>query len=133
MNLTSSLLKLDDNHSLVHELWTKRNHVVIPKDYLTDYGVMVSSDDTLIAGAWLFPILSSKTCMIRFPISNIDIEIDVRDKALDLVFQNLHSIAKDMGYTTVFITTNHANLKKRLLKYSYMEESKDCSHFWGEL
>lgn len=128
------LLKLDDNdYSLVTEMWTKRNHIVIPKDFLTDFGILAKQDKVPVACAWLFPVLSSKTCMIRYPVSNPEIDSNVRNTALDLVFDNLHIIAKEMGYTKVFITTNHENLKKRLLKYDYTEEAQNCTHFWGGL
>lgn len=113
--------------------WEKRDHVVIPSSMLSDYGILVSKDGVDIAAMFLYPVVSTDWCMVRFPISNPEVEASVRDEAMDLVFDSLFLIAKDLGYKKVFCTTDHKNLSKRLLKFNFINMDVKCDHFWGDL
>jgi hypothetical protein len=130
--MKSRLFVYDTDYELVSGWWKKREHIVIQKDFLSDFGVLVEDDNgKKLAVMWLYPLLSTKWCMIRFPITNPDSTKEERNKALDLVFDNLHGMAMDMGYKYLFCTTNHSALIERLKKYNYTQDASDCVHFWG--
>lgn len=128
---TSRLFDYEKDYKTVSAFWEERNQLVIKKDFLSDYGVVVEENGKMLAVMWLYPMLSTKWAMIRFPITNPQTTKEERDLALDLVFDNLHGIAKDMGYNYLFCTTNHPALIARLQKYNYTQDASDCVHFWG--
>lgn len=128
-----NLINRKSDLSSLNLWWEKRNHPVVPASMLSDYGVLVSKDNVDLAAMFLYPVVSTNWCMVRFPISNPDVEASVRDEALDLVFDSVFLIAKDLGYEKVFCTTDHKNLSKRLLKFNFINMDVKCDHFWGDL
>ena len=133
MELSTKLFKYEDDYELISSWWKSRNHIVIDKDLLSDYGVIAYINNKPIGCMWLYPVLTAKWCMVRFPITDPNTTKEDRNIALDLIFENIHNISKEMGYKYMFCTTNTPNLIKRLEKYNYMFDSKDCSHFYGKL
>lgn len=125
-----SIFNKNENYGDLVSLWEQRSDVIMPKEFLSDYGVMCKDGDTIIAIMWLYPVVSCNWAMIRFPISNSEVSNETRDLGLNLVFNTIHNIAKDMGYTQLFCSTNHSGLSKRLEKYGYSLEHTDCSHYW---
>jgi hypothetical protein len=128
--MTARLFNFDKDYQTVTKWWTERNHIQIKKDFLSDYGVMVSKDGKDLAAMWLYPMITTAYCMVRFPITNPETTKLERNEALDLVFANLHGMTKDLGYKYLFCTTNHPSLIKRLEKYQYTKDAENCVHFW---
>lgn len=128
------LFKKDSHYETLTTFWQDREHLVIPKEYLSDYGFMAFDEQgNPVAAMWLYPVVSTNWCMVRFPISNPDVPNEIRSKAMDLIFDTIHKVSKDMGFNQIFCTTNHKGLIKRLTKYGYTLDSSDCVHFWGGL
>jgi len=126
-------IDLMQNNKEVADWWGERGMIIIPDEFLSKFGFIVSNEEKSIAAAWLYPMVSSNTAMIRYPITNPNSTKEERNKALDLLFFNLQETAKEMGYKKMFITTNNNALSERLIKYNYTETSKNCRHFWGSL
>ena len=131
--LHTRLFDFNKDYELVTKWWTARNHIIVEKDFLSDYGVMVLDDHKPIIVMWLYPIMTTKWSMIRFPISNPDTTEIERDQAMEVLFHSLAGISKDMGYKYIFCTTNHPGLMNKLNKYGFSSEHTDCAHFWGGL
>lgn len=127
------LLDLNKDYETLSSWWTQRNHVIITKDFLSDYGVLASKNGKDLAAMWLYPVVSTKWCMVRFPIANPDTTKAERDAAMDLIINTLHLISKDMGYKYMFCTTNHPGLIKRLKSFGFVGDSENCINFWGGL
>lgn len=133
MIIETRLINLNNDYELFSKWWIDHNHVIIPKDMLSEFGVICYINKKPIAAMWLYPVLSCKWSMIRFPISSKDSSKNERNIAMDYVLNNLFNISKDMGYTNVFCTTNHSSLIKKLKKIGMTLSSEDCKHFWGAL
>lgn len=133
MEISTRLFNYEQDSQIVNSWWSERNQLVIEKDYLSDYGVLAFINNKAVGCMWLYPVLSTKWSMIRFPITDPKSSKVDRELALDLIFDNIHNISKDMGYKYMFCTSNHPSLIKRLEKYNYVLDSKECSHFWGKL
>ncbi len=131
--METRLFNYEKDYDLVSTWWKERNHAVITKDFLSDYGIMALIDNKPVGVMWLYPVMTTKWSMIRFPIVDPNVSKEVRDSALNLIFDNLHNISRDMGYTHIFCTTNHPGLITRLKKYNYTLDSENCVHFWGGL
>lgn len=131
--MKTRLFNYEKDYELVCSWWQERNHTVIPKDFLSNYGVMALIDDKPVGVMWLYPVLSTTWSMIRFPIIDNSLSKEDRDLALDLIFDNLHNISRDMGYKYIFCTTNHTGLIRRLKKYGYTPDGENCVTFWGGL
>lgn len=127
------LFNYNTDYEVVSSWWKKRNCPIIPKDFLGNYGFIINENNKKLCAIWLYPIMTTKWCMVRFPISNPDITKEEHEKSLDLLFSSVHNISKDMGYKHIFCSTNHDGFIKRLNKYGYNQEATDCVHFWGVL
>lgn len=121
------------DYEIAETLWKQRNHDIIPKEFLSDFGVMAYDESGPAGIMWFYPVMSANWGMIRFPITNKEISDDKRNEALNLIFDTIHETAKSFGYKYIFCATNHKGLIKRLEKYGYNQDSKDCVMFWGGL
>lgn len=122
-----------EDYDTVSAWWKQREHAQVPQDFISDYGFIAFENGNAVAAMWLYPVVTTKWCMIRFPISDPNSTNELRSQALDLIFDTIHLVAKDMGYKHIFCTTNHPGLQARLNKCGYTLEFSDCAHFWGEL
>lgn len=123
--MSSIRLYKADDYSIVTSWWNKRNLTVIPEEFLSAYGFIDAN-----AAMWLYPQVTTKFAMIRFPITNPDATNIERSSSLDLIFDTVHKLSKSMGFNKIFCTTNHEGLSNRLVKYGYTLTDENCKHFW---
>ena len=71
MNISTRLVNLENDYELLSTWWIERQHEVIPKDFLSQLGVMCLIDNKPVGAMWLYPVLGCKWSMIRFPITTI--------------------------------------------------------------
>lgn len=111
-----------------------RKITALPAEFLSDYGVMVSIDDTKVASSFLYPQLGVNFAMIKFPIANPEATKEQRDVALNECFESLHGIAKGMGYSYVFCPTDVKSLQNRLTNiFNYTETNQNCKCYWSDI
>jgi hypothetical protein len=131
--MTHRLLNLNTDYPILQKWWKDRNMYVIPKEYLTPFGIMSFENETPVAAAFLFPVLGCRQAMIRYPISDKNLSNEIRDKGIELVLAALHDLARSMSYKYILITTNHPNFIKRLEKMNYQRDAENCVHYLGVL
>ena len=131
MNISTRLVNLENDYELLSTWWVERQHEIIPKDFLSQLGVMCLIDNKPVGAMWLYPVIGCKWSMIRFPITTIKSSKEERDIVLNHILDSLFNISKDMGYSKVFCTTNHENLINKLEQYGMSMTSDNCKHFWG--
>ena len=125
--------KNDEDYQTLLSWCQARNWPEINKDMLSDYGYIVSENDKKIATCWLYPVIGSSVCWMGFPFSNPNSNKYERKKALDLLFENMHNTAKNMGYTYILTTSNTPPIENRLKKYGYKLGDKNVNQYWGRL
>lgn len=131
--MQTRFITLDKDYDMFKSWWTERKHVIIPKDFLTPFGFISYIDDKPISAMWLFPVLGSKSCSIRFPISNPDSTKKERNECLIDIIKKLNSLAREMDYKYVLCTTNHTGLIDKLKQVNYVEDASNCKHMVGVL
>ncbi len=133
MEVTSKLFSYETDSELVNTWRLVRNELSIPKDYLSDYGVIGIVDGKPIAAMWLYPMLGCKMCVIEGIISDPDSTKEERKLALDVMFENIHGIAKDMEYKLIICMTDNSSIAARIQSYGYGKDKKTYEFYVGEL
>lgn len=131
--MKTRLVNLDKDYPIFESWWKERNLFVAPKDILTQFGMVAEKDGKMLAAMWLCPVLTSKMCLLRFPISDPSINTQERSDAVDAVILSLHDLGRSLNCKYVLCSTNHKSLIKRLTKFNYLQEFTDCSHMVGVL
>ena len=110
---------------------TKRQLPLMEKGLLSDFGLIVSDERDMIVMGWLYPTLTSNFCIIENVISNVDIKnIDL---AIELLFKELHLLAKNMDYKYIRNSVENKSMKKRLESYGYMKTQDNVTNYMGVL
>lgn len=120
---------LNSDYELLCSWWNKRNFPIMPKEALTDYGYMVSNEDSDIAAVWLYPVVSSKLCWFGFFISNSDISSEIRNEAMDFLVAGIENKARDMGYDIIMTVSGVDQVQKRLEKNNYSIGQKNSIEY----
>lgn len=122
-------IDLNKDYELLCSWWNKRNFPCMPKEALTDYGYMVSNENSDIAAVWLYPVVSSKLCWFGFFISNSDISSEIRNEAMDFLVAGIENKARDMGYDIIMTVSSVDQVQKRLEKNNYNVGQKNSIEY----
>ena len=131
--LDCRLFNKQKDYSTMVEWYNKRNYRPVNIESLSDFGFTVYKDSEAVCSMFLYPIPTCDWCMIRFPISNPDIEKSIRNECMDFMFTVMFDTARKMGFKKIFCTTNNKSLEDRLLKFNLVPQNEKCEHYWGEL
>lgn len=131
--MSSRLFKKNKDYDIVLSWWNEHNAVPADLDFLSDYGVIVSNGDKDIASLWFYPVVSAKFGIILSPVTNPDTTKEERNEALNLCFNSIHDLAKDLGFTTIMCWSNVPPVENRLNDLGYVPGDKNCTHYWGVL
>ena len=131
MQFSTRLFSLTKDFSIIEDFCKQRNLTVIDKDMLSSYGVIVFQDNLPVVCGWLYPILTSKLCIIENVIGSK--EIKDKQESIDLLFTTLHLIAKDLGYKYIKNTVSSESIKNRLESYGYMKTQDNLTNYMGVL
>lgn len=132
-NVEIRLIDLNKDYETLCSWWSKRDHVIIPKEMLGSFGMIANVGNKDVAAAWIMPLLTTNTAMLRFPISDLEAKEEDRNIGIESVILSLHDFARDLNCKYVLCSTNHMGLIKRLKNLNYIEDSKDCVHLMGVL
>ncbi len=129
MNISARLFNLEKDFSIIEDFCKKRQLPIIDKDLLSAYGVVVFIDNNPVVCGWLYPVLTSKLCIVE----NIISDLDVKNKTeyINLLYTTFHLIAKDMGYKYIKTTVENKSMKNRLESYGYMNTQENLTNYIG--
>ena len=99
---------------------------------LSDFGIIVFNDSGPIVFGWLYPTISSNLCIIENIIKNPNYKLDVTD-AINLLFEELHFIAKTLGYKFIRMSIENTSMKNRVEKLGYMKTEENVTNYMGSL
>ena len=119
------LMNLEQDKEII-DTWCKERQLdIIPMDYLSKYGFLVSSETQkpLCAG-WLFLFTDCKRCTFACIISNPNTTKEERNEALNLLFTTMILSAKDMNCKYITFNSAYMTLKKQLLDLNFKEDKK---------
>lgn len=115
--------KLNDKQEI--NSWCKERQLPeMNEDLISNLGLAVEDSGKLMCVIWLYPVQISKICYIDGLISNPQIDSEKRKNALDMLFNSLHEIIKNMGYKYIKLVTNNESLKSRFEKYGYIKDDE---------
>ena len=103
--------------------------MIIDRDMLSAYGVIVLDNDVPVICGWLYPVMTSKLCIVE----NIISDVDIKDKndMIKLLYSTFHLIAKDLGYKYIKTTVQNESMKSRLESYGYMNTQTNLTNYIG--
>ncbi len=127
------LFNYEQDNDLISQWRIDQDSNVIPKDVLSPFGFIVELNKTPIVAMWLYPMVGCKMCLIEGLISDPQSLKENRKLALDILFDNIHLVAKDMGYKYIVCMTDNPSVAERVQKYGYGKDSKIYTNFVGEL
>lgn len=116
-------IDLETDYNTLSSWWKHYNFPVIPKDSLSKNGFII---DNTCAG--FIYCTDSNIAWLEFIVANPSISRDQRQNGLIDLISGLTGLAKELGYSHVFTSTNHPNLEKLLVETGYTLQDRNVSH-----
>tara|TARA_R110000868_G_scaffold256147_2_gene512841 strand:- start:113 stop:526 length:414 start_codon:yes stop_codon:yes gene_type:complete len=104
--------------------WTPPVKDLLPEN--GNGGIMVSKDGVDICAGFLF-LTNSKTAWSEYIISNFEYRDEDRSEAIEFLINTLSYIAKDRGYTYVYVSLKNNPLIDRYTNCGYVKGSTGCT------
>ena len=104
--------------------WTPPIKDLLPQD--GNGGIIVSKDGVDICAGFLF-LTNSKTAWSEYIISNFEYKDKDRHEAIEFLINTLSYMAKDKGYTYVYVSLKNNPLIDRYTNCGYSKGSTGCT------
>lgn len=113
----------ESDYPLLCSWWFEHGWNPIPLELLPKMGYIV---DDICAG--FIYLNDSKFCHLEWIISDPRSSKKERDETLNVLIDHLCSVAKDLGYTTVFSATKHESLVNRYKNKGFIVTDNNMTH-----
>lgn len=120
------------HYEIVKKWWAAHEWNVIPPRYLPLHGFIVFDDETPICAAWIYRT-DSLFALLEYVVANPEVKGERRAKGLDMLIASAKYKAHELGHKSIFMSTDHELLIKRLKKHGFDEQNKGMSHLFCNL
>lgn len=120
-----------EHHPLLASWWEGHGWPVIPMSTLPTRGLLVGETQPAVAG-FLY-ITDSDVGIMEWIVSDPKSSIFERSKALDVLIEELCSLAKESGCRLLLTFLKHKGLMKRVEKIGFIQTDAEMTHFGREL
>ncbi len=121
-----------DHTFLLKSWWESRQGIDFPIRLLSDLGYVAYEEGRAVAAAFLFTT-NSKVALLGWPVSDPESSPELRDSALTKIYEELHLVAKDLGFELIWSTAGIPALQKRLLGLGYTVGDENINQYFKEL
>lgn len=119
MNLTVRRINDTDYEEILVKWWSDWGFEVIPKDFLSDYGLIVYDNDVPVCAGFIY-VTNSSVALVNWIISNKEYrKKPERNIALDMLIEKLTYLCKEGGFKYVFVNNNNKLLIERFVNHGY--------------
>lgn len=116
-------IQLDKDYDTLSSWWKAYKFPVVPQDSLPKNGFII---DNTCAG--FIYCTDSNIAWLEFIVANPSISRAERQNGLKDLISGLTGLAKELGYSHVFTSTNHPGLEKLLVETGYTVQDKNVAH-----
>lgn len=109
--------------------WCKDHNFELTNICLPKNGYIVENRSKKICCCWIYITSNSNIGWFAYPITNKNIDIKIRDKALDYMLSSISEEAKKLGNPLLLTTSGIEVVQKRLLKNGFMEADKNINQY----
>lgn len=117
------------HYSTLCQWWEERKFQPIERDLLPSTGFAVGDEEEFLAMGFLY-VLDAPIGWFAWITSNPGSDKIKRQKALDVLIENLCAAGKAKGLRVIFAETNHPRLKDRYLSCGFTEGDQGSSQFF---
>lgn len=123
----------EEKHGQMLQQWWHSKHALdFNLDLLSETGVLAYVEDVAIAAAFLY-LTNSKVAWIGWPVSDPESSKELRDVALNEIFENLHQTARDYDYTLIWTVSGIPALQKRYEELGYLLGDENVNQYFKPL
>jgi len=97
----------------------------VPKDFLSDTGIMVSEENVNICAGFLYTISNAPVGWFTFPVSNPAIRGVARKKAIQIMISEIEKIAKDNGIKYLYSSLRIQSMIDAQKSAGFIEANKN--------
>lgn len=128
MNYRLHSFKKEEHLKLMHRWQEQRDFPIVPEDLLPPIGLVVSHDGVFIAMGFLYRT-DGNVAVISHLVSSPVATGEERNEALNIIFANLISVAKEQNFKMVTFQTNLEKLFPRLESFGFVKLDENMSNF----
>ncbi len=125
--------KNETDYGDIASWWIQRESIIPSKKLFSKHGLVVSKDGNKVCAIFLYPVNGAEICVLGWPVSNPSVERETRNEAMDLLFEQAHTQAKEMGYTMIWTTSGTKPIQDRLAKHGYTDGDTNINQYWKGL
>lgn len=92
----------------------------IPFDMLSSEGIMVREDEVNICAGFLYLMNNAPIAWFTFPVSNPEIRGEKRDKAMELLLQQVSLIAEKNGVKYIYSSLKNSSMIRRQMDNGFV-------------
>lgn len=118
--------------SILKSWWHARG-VDLDELTATDHGFLISDNNIPIASVFLYPVIDCKMAMIGFPVSNPDIDKDLRREALTELIGCVEARAYHMNYDYLIGYPGNEASMKLFERHNYKVLDENVKQFGKRL
>jgi len=123
-------VRQDYDPDVIKKWWKDRQKVEFDPELLSASGFTGYYDEQPVATIFLYPTIGSKIAWLGWPISDKEVNKNLRDLVLDEILEEIHVFARSKGYKYIWTTTGLGVVKERLLRHNYLVGDEDICQLW---
>jgi hypothetical protein len=113
----------------LEQWWKDQNWDPVPPSILPDLGFIVPG----VAAGFLYTT-NSTVAWMEWIVANPKKTFEIRDEALNAVLKTIESRAKELGFSTILISTSNKRLLERLVNsHNYVIADKSMTNLARQL
>lgn len=116
------------DHAMLANWWVAHKWPIIPEVALPKVGLVIENKGIPVCAGFLYQT-DSVMAWLEFIVSNPACDTMERGQALDLLIEDLSAYAKELGFMSLFTSSNHTRLMERYKEHNFQLSDSGVSHF----
>lgn len=118
----------ESHYPILAEFWSKHGWPSIPKDHLSQHGIIIKNvNDTIVLAGWVY-YSGCAFGLLEWILANPEIKGLERDLAFDIFKESVVNYSKELGIKTLVTSVHNTSLISRLKKLGVVESDTNMTN-----